>query len=260
VQLDKTRIVSRERDYLDILDLALRVVREFAGPLFLALALGVAPAMIFNAWILAGYSDQDFDMGFPFMYTALMTLLVGYQIPLVTAPAAVFLGEAVFTERPRPGEILRKLLRGLPQLLLYEGLMRWWYWPWTYLSEVILLEQNPLRGKGAWQLSTRQRSAFLHRGHGGDLFARALFTLLLGGLLLGAIWASFWMLFRMLFGAWEWGNPAFTMFYPLSLWIVVGFFSVVRFLSYLDLRIRREGWEVELLMRAEQVRMTRKLT
>ena len=49
MQLDKTRIVTRERDYLDILDLALRVVREFAGPLFLALAAGVAPAMILNA-------------------------------------------------------------------------------------------------------------------------------------------------------------------------------------------------------------------
>ena len=90
MQLDKTRIVTRERDYLDILDLALRVVREFAGPLFLALAAGVAPAMILNAWILAGYSDQDFEMGFPFLYTLFMTLLVGYQVPLVTAPAAVF--------------------------------------------------------------------------------------------------------------------------------------------------------------------------
>ena len=110
MQLDKTRIVTRERDYLDILDLALRVVREFAGPLFLTLAVGVAPTMIFNAWLLAGYSDQDFDMGFPFLYTVLMTLLVGYQIPLVTAPVAVFLGDAVFTERPQPREILRKFL------------------------------------------------------------------------------------------------------------------------------------------------------
>ena len=173
MQLDKTRIVTRERDYLDILDLALRVVREFAGPLFLALAAGVAPAMILNAWILAGYSDQDFEMGFPFLYTLFMTLLVGYQVPLVTAPAAVFLGEAVFSERPRSREIIKKLFRGLPQLFLYEGLLRWWYWPWTYLSEVILLEQNPLRGKARGSSPRGNESHFLHRGHGGDLFARA---------------------------------------------------------------------------------------
>jgi hypothetical protein len=36
---------------------------------------------------------------------------------------------------------------------------------------------------------------------------------------------------------------------------VVAFFAIVRFLSYLDLRIRHEGWEVELLMRAEAVRL-----
>jgi hypothetical protein len=32
----------------------------------------------------------------------------------------------------------------------------------------------------------------------------------------------------------------------------------VRFLSYLDLRIRHEGWEVELLMRAEGLRLVGK--
>jgi hypothetical protein len=30
-----------------------------------------------------------------------------------------------------------------------------------------------------------------------------------------------------------------------------GYLTVVRFLAYLDLRIRREGWEAELMMRAE---------
>jgi hypothetical protein len=47
--------------------------------------------------------------------------------------------------------------------------------------------------------------------------------------------------------------------YPACLWLVVAFMSVVRFLNYLDLRIRHEGWEVELLMRAEALRMQTKL-
>ena len=42
---------------------------------------------------------------------------------------------------------------------------------------------------------------------------------------------------------------------PIAVWLVVGFFTVVRFLSYLDLRIRREGWEVELSPRAEAARL-----
>ena len=44
---------------------------------------------------------------------------------------------------------------------------------------------------------------------------------------------------------------------PLAGWLVIGFFAIVRFLAYLDLRIRREGWEVELVMRAEAARLTR---
>jgi hypothetical protein len=47
--------------------------------------------------------------------------------------------------------------------------------------------------------------------------------------------------------------------YPACLWLVVAFLAVVRFLSYLDLRIRHEGWEVELLMRAESLRLTMQL-
>jgi hypothetical protein len=38
--------------------------------------------------------------------------------------------------------------------------------------------------------------------------------------------------------------------YPASLWIAAVYFAIVNYLSYLDLRIRREGWEVELKLRA----------
>ncbi len=55
-------------------------------------------------------------------------------------------------------------------------------------------------------------------------------------------------------------TTSYTIFYPLALWLTVSYFTVVRFLGYLDLRIRREGWEVELMMRAEQMRLTREMT
>jgi hypothetical protein len=48
--------------------------------------------------------------------------------------------------------------------------------------------------------------------------------------------------------------------YPLSLWMVAGFMTVVRFLGYLDLRIRHEGWETELLLRAEASRLAGRST
>ena len=55
------------------------------------------------------------------------------------------------------------------------------------------------------------------------------------------------------------GGCRLHFYYPLALWLVLGFFAVVRFLGYLDLRIRREGWEVELMMRAEGARLERQL-
>jgi hypothetical protein len=38
--------------------------------------------------------------------------------------------------------------------------------------------------------------------------------------------------------------------------MLVSYVTVFRFLSYLDLRIRLEGWEVELKIRAEANRMS----
>jgi len=48
--------------------------------------------------------------------------------------------------------------------------------------------------------------------------------------------------------------------WPIVLWLIVGFMTVVRFLNYLDLRIRHEGWEVELRMRAEGNRIASSLS
>ena len=52
----------------------------------------------------------------------------------------------------------------------------------------------------------------------------------------------------------------YSIYLPLATWLVLGYLAVVRFLSYLDLRIRGEGWEVELQMRAEASRLARQLT
>jgi hypothetical protein len=51
----------------------------------------------------------------------------------------------------------------------------------------------------------------------------------------------------------------YTTYYHLLLWAVVGFTTVLRFLSYLNLRIRREGWDVELQVRAERARLSHQI-
>jgi hypothetical protein len=91
----------------------------------------------------------------------------------------------------------------------------------------------------------------------GDLFARWIGAVACGGVLFASLFLSCLTLCGLLFNEWEWEGPTFTFFCPLCLWIVIGVITVVRYLGYLDLRIRREGWEVELLMRAEAARLTR---
>ena len=83
--------------------------------------------------------------------------------------------------------------------------------------------------------------------------------MLIGLPLFFSAWFSIWFLGGLLADDWQLGEIVYTLYYPLALWLVMGFFAVVRFLGYLDLRIRREGWEVELMMRAEGAQLERQL-
>ncbi len=273
LQLDKTHIAVREREYVDILDLALRVIRVHAGPLVLAFAAGVVPMMLLDSWLLAGYARYDFEWTFPLLYPFYTVLLIFLEAPLATAPATLYLGKATFTDRPQPREILREFRESLPQLLLYQGLLRVWHFRWTHLNEVILLDRNPMRRRAAGGMSTLERSRVLHKAQNVDTASRGVPALVVGTMLFVAVWSSIFIVRGMLLGEWglvgflwalfsgqwEWSflKPMFTLYFPLSIWIVVCYFTVVRFLAYLDLRIRREGWEVELWIRAERARLVR---
>jgi hypothetical protein len=260
VQLDHTRIVVRERNYLEILDLALRVVRAFAGPLALAAAAGILPMAALNGLLVARWCPGDITLDAPARPILLTALLVLLEAPLATAGVTLCLGAAVFAERPSARQLAVRLLRRLPQLVWYQVLFRFWYFRWSYFGEVVLLEGNPWHVAGADGQSSRTRAAVLHRGMFADLFARSVFSLLLGPLLGVAMWWSVYYVMAVLLSQWEWDPAMFAVAFPAVLWIVVAFFAVVRFLSYLDLRIRREGWEVELLLRAELDRLRRSQT
>ena len=139
-----------------------------------------------------------------------------------------------------------------------------------FINEIILLEKNPLVKKASQTTTIGIRSSNLHNPSSGDLVGRWILGAFLGGLLwlfvaitantlLGVLASDWGIHFRAdqygleidYFGAWYKEQ----IVYPLTLWLVAGFFTVVRYLSYLDLRIRHEGWEVELLMKAEAIRL-----
>jgi hypothetical protein len=269
MQLDRNRIVIRERGLLDQLDLALCVIRVYAWPLAVALLAGILPFVVFNAWLLADLTEPTIDEPFPMRYMWCMLFLVVWEIPLATSLATLYLGEAVFLERPSMGNILRGLIRALPQLIWYQVLIRGLLIPmvltlflpfatWPFLNEVILLERTPMWRRHG-QITTFRRSAALHGGNVGDLLLRWLVVVGFGFLLVAALWTTMNILVGLLWNQWDWEGATYTVYFPLALWIVIGYFTVVRFLGYLDLRIRREGWEIELMMRAEGVKLSRQL-
>jgi hypothetical protein len=148
-------------------------------------------------------------------------------------------------------------------LLVYATAMRAFR---PYINEIILLERNPLLARDSGAITINKRSTHLHGPYSGDLLVRwigsAMVAVLLVGLALATAivaqgvllndWPLDWNGYELLY---NFGWFKLQILYPACLWLVVAYMSVVRFLSYLDLRIRHEGWEVELLMRAEALRL-----
>ncbi|HEX5444906.1 MAG TPA: hypothetical protein VFW87_13805 [Pirellulales bacterium] len=272
MQLDKTRIAIRERNFTELLDLALHVLREHAGPLALAFVVGVAPVALFNYWLLGGaLSGEVYDYEDVLAYVFVNGMLICFQIPLATAPMTLYLGQALFVERPSPARIVRDFAASLGQLTLFQVIVRGvvgifvltlpvLYLGWPYLTEIILLERNPWRKRSPQGTSTLTRSGNMHARNRGELFGRWLASAVIGLMFVLILWRSLWWLAQLLTGDHENEAAEWTVWLPVAIWLTVGYFTVVRFLSYLDLRIRTEGWEVELLLRAEAARLTRQLT
>ncbi len=136
-----------------------------------------------------------------------------------------------------------------------------------YINEIVLLEKNPLWNRKGGAITVTRRSSHLHSPYSGDLFVRWIGAAGIAVLLTLVVLYAAYMIQGVLVSDWAFyisqeHGPILNLdwfklevVYPACLWLVVVFWAVVRFLSYLDLRIRHEGWEVELLMRAEALRL-----
>jgi hypothetical protein len=296
VQLDKTLIVIRERGVFDTLDLALQVFRRHLPPLLLALALLAVPCGLLNHWAIGWLVVTDPDAPLLedqipglIRFTWTMILLVTLEAPLATSLVTMYLGKAVFQEAPLLREILREsrvplaqvvfchlLLRGVlpafllvflvdraqgysfPELLLVflvlAVLVRRLVAP--FLNEVVLLERNPLRSRHPGNMTAAKRSAALHAANPGALINLGFVVAVVAVLLTLATFGTCLCGKGIFLDDWSMGPGMFVLAWPFSLWLTAGFLAVVRFLAYLDLRISNEGWEVELRMRAEGLRVT----
>ncbi len=295
MQLDNTSLVIRERSQVDILDLALQVIRRYLGPLLQTFALGALPFIVLNevltGWMLTNVAfDDPWDL--PGRYLWAQMVLVFLEAQWASALVTYFLGRAVFLEKPRLRDMVRDVLKMSWPLFLVQGILRcavpalvMYGFVWhtneivapteivlmtifclvaagvrafrPFATEIVVLERNKLTSSNRNVITVGRRSAALHGPSSGDLFSRWLGSVLVATLGFALVFASLYTTWGFLMFHWQLDRVNTRILFPLALWIIVFYFAVVRFLSYLDLRIRQEGWEVELRIRAEAARLIR---
>ncbi|MBI1249506.1 hypothetical protein GC197_16900 [bacterium] len=286
MQLDKTRIAIRERELLEIYDLALVVTRVYWWKILQAMAITAIPLSLINAallWTMEPDLVVDEEAGKFIFYMLCMIFL---QAPLAGLPITLLLGDALFHDKPNWRRMCTGLwpvvprifwiivvLRGvLPGMVLgYFASLDQDFIAGTffillcayaivvravrpYIGEILVLEKNPVFSKSKDVITVGRRSSSLHQPNLRHLIARAMMSGV-GLLLTASIVMNVFGIRGYLFGQWSWDDTFLFVWYPFALWLVVAFMTVVRFLCYLDLRIRREGWEVELILRAEASRL-----
>lgn len=291
MQLDRTRIAVRERGVLDTMDLSLHVVRLYALPLLATMAMAVIPLAAINHLLLDWMLEAAYDRSeFPWRFIYVITVLVYIEAPLASIFATSYLGQAVFLDTPRLRDVFVDVVKMFPRIawcqLLIRGVAPAWllllcverYDEFNFLlegfllvvllliavclrvarpfvNEIVLLERNPLSSKNKLAMTVGRRSSMLHGANGGDLVLRGIAANLIGVLLALAVYGTFMFIAGVMRNDWT-QPPLMVRFgFPLAMWITTGYFTVFRFLSYLDARIRQEGWEVELRLRAEAARL-----
>jgi hypothetical protein len=296
MQLDKTRIAVRERGGIDTFDLTFQVLRAFAPRLVPALLIGIVPFAVLNYFLLSWMDEQVdvFEEGPPFRYLWNYTMLVFFQGPAATIFGVSYLGGAVFRHERTVAQVVRDVFSVFPGFLLCQLFLRGTLlatcMPLVYyrsdpnpllegfvfcmmgiyvafmralrpfINEIVVLERNPITAKGEHSMTVNRRSGFLHTPSGGDLFAQWLGAILVAVAMTNMLYWSFFTLQMVMIGNTNPLHPfCLHVLYPIAIWITVAYLGVARFLSYLDLRIRQEGWEVELLIKAESSRMAEKL-
>ncbi len=283
MQLDHTRISIRERSLGEILDLSLHVIRQDLLGILWRLAVVAIPLMGINAWLLRNITAPVDETELLGRYIWALLQLTFIEAPLGTLLITPYLGQSLFMGNPTLWGMLRGLgpaflrflycqgiRRGIvPAMILasfipssfsYSGQEGWLTLiavivlvqrlARPYLSEIVLLERNPITSKSSQVATISRRSRSLHASGAGDLTARFLISMLIGLALLASLLGTSHFLLGTLFFDWDRGIFYVRCLLPLQLWLLAGFMAVIRFLGYLDLRIRNEGWEVELLIRA----------
>lgn len=262
MDLMRARVTLRERPLLDVFDLAVRFCTVHAGVYARVSALVLVPAFA-ASWAVGHYG------GWWLGWMATVALST-----FATAPFVALASRLVFAEAVEAREALALSVRALPALLavrflqllalgaslLMAGLP--WLWLGTvflFVVEVVVLERPTV---GA-TFGRAQRVAQAHVGSAGS----AMFILLLAPPC-AAMLAD--VAGREVLGSLLEIKPPPSMFKVggswlalLGWWSAMPLLSTARFFTYLDIRTRTEGWDIQtrfagIAVRAEATALERR--
>ena len=260
MNLDAARIVLRPRGVSEIFDLALRFATAPAAKLYAKLA----AITLLPAWALCVAARYALEFEWAGVWTLALLLVTPLQGVFTVA-----IGRMMFAEEVSPREVLGQYFRRLPAYLgtlivsrmmigvasIAAFLLVPPFWMWArcmYVHAACLLEQaGPVDAIG--------RAA--------RMVARNLVSAVGSLLLLSLAGAGFIFVAETLInvGLFEFmlqvGRPFGSLFDTggsvaalAGLFLAVPYWTTVRFLSYIDLRTRRDGWDVQLRFMAIQAR------
>ena len=233
MQLDKTQIAIRERGLLEIYDLALLVTKCHWKRILLSLAIFGVPVSLINYCLLYSLQIEVGVWDVSAQFFTLTVVLIYLEAPLVTVPLTMFLGDALFHDKPDWRRaflgfwpltprvfwsilMLRGVLPGLALvyfsmledgqaavfflvlLCLYAVVIRVVR---PYISEIVLLERNPLSSKNNSTITIGRRSSALHSPNFGDMVVRGMASSV-SILIVLAVVLNIWAARGYLFGAW----------------------------------------------------------
>ncbi|HBT76418.1 MAG TPA: hypothetical protein DEB39_05715 [Planctomycetaceae bacterium] len=268
-RLDQHSIVIRKRTLAELIDLALKMGRLECVAL---LTLFLPPAILFfllNRLLLGsptdwvGLDDMNEYYGFYLYVIALLGLMI-LELPFASSLMRCWMGLRTFSRDRRPTlfEAFLEWFAAMPQLMVFHLLLAPLFLFHLFLPEVILLEKTPFRRTPQRPSSTIRRTRQLHKGQAGETIAFFFASLIFGTWICGGLVLVAWMLVRATFGRIAEERAGEIAFYiqnvvPVLLWFLLWFIAILQFLRYIDLRVEKEGWDVDLTFRIERGRMQR---